>query len=293
MPPSNLQLLAKQIVEGFLIGLHKSPFHGFSVEFAEHRQYNRGDNLKHVDWKAYGRTEKMFIKKFEEETNLRCCLALDTSSSMQFRSNGWSKLEFSAVIAASLIQLMKTQMDASSLALFDEHLYSLSPAKTGITHTGILINELERVISVSQPQKQTRLAESLHELAERLHRRSLVVVFSDAPILQDEASTLIDALQHLRFNKHEVLFFHVLDKEKEMDLDYENRPYTFEDMETGQTIQLNPGAYREVFVQKIQEYKEYIKNRCLEHNIDYVFCDLQTDPSEILHQYLIKRNKIV
>lgn len=292
-PVHNLSLLARQIVEGFLIGLHKSPFHGFSVEFAEHRQYNSGDNLKYVDWKAYGRSDKMYIKKFEEETNLRCCLAIDTSNSMNYRSDGLSKLEYAAIIASSFTYLMKKQMDACSLALFDEKLYHLIPARTGAVQTRLIIAELETLLKENQEKTGTNLAKSLHELAERIQKRSLVIIFSDVPEDPSNLKELIAALQHLKYNKHEVLFFHILNEDKELNLNFENRPYTFEDMETGQTIQLNPEEYKSVFLEKSAEYREQIKDECLKHQIDYVYCDTKQNAELLLTEFLTKRNKMM
>src|SRR5690606_25626657 len=209
---------------------------GFSVEFAEHRLYNRGDNLKHVDWKVYGRSDRMFVKKFEEETNLRCCLALDTSSSMRYPPSGWSKLDYAALIAASLTLLLKKQMDAFSLALFDEHLHTLGPSKTGLQHQQSVLGSLDALRNAKAQGSLTRVPEALHELAERLHKRSLVVVFSDFPISAESSTALIHALEHLKFNKHEVLLFHLADERTEVRFEYENRPYTFEDPETGEIL---------------------------------------------------------
>lgn len=292
-PIQNLSLIARQVVEGFLIGLHKSPFHGFSVEFAEHRLYNSGDNLKYVDWKVYGRSDKLFIKKFEEETNLRCCLAIDTSSSMNFSNDGISKLEYAAVIAASISFLIKKQMDANALALFDDHLYHLIPPKAGAKQQQVILNELEQVIKQKSVKKETNLANSLHELAERIHQRSLMVIFSDIPEDPDHAQELLSALQHLKYNKHEVLLFHIIDAEQEMNLEFENRPYNFEDMETGEIVRLNPEDYKEYFSKKMKDNKEYFQSQCLKYGIDYVFCDMSDPPGLALSNYLAKRNKMM
>lgn len=293
-PIKNLHLLARQVVEGFLIGWHKSPFHGFSVEFAEHRLYNQGDNLKHVDWKVFGRNDKMFVKKFEEETNLRCCLALDTSSSMYFRDGGGlSKMEFACVVAASISYLLTKQMDASALALFDEKLQYLMPARSGAKQHQLIVNELERLLAKDEARRATDFPKSIHELAERLHQRSLVVIFSDVPENPERADEFLSALQHLKYNKHEVLLFHILEGQKEVDFSYDNRPYTFEDMETGTLLRLNPEEYKETFLKEINRYREFIKDECLKHRIDYVYCDLKTPPGEILANYLAKRNKMM
>jgi len=292
-PIQNLNLLARQVVEGFLIGLHKSPFHGFSVEFAEHRLYNPGDNLKYVDWKVFGRSDKLFVKKFEEETNLRCCLAIDTSSSMNFRNGGLSKLEYACVTAASISYLVKKQMDANALALFNDHLYKLIPAKAGSKQQQVIINELERLLHNKELKKETNFANSLHELAERIHQRSLIVLFSDVPEDPENAQELLSALQHLKYNKHEVLLFHIIDDEKEMNLEFENRPYNFEDMETGAIVRLNPEEFKSVFSEKMGKYRAYIQSQCLKYGIDYIFCDMQESPNLALSKYLVKRNKMM
>lgn len=292
-PVKNLSLLARQVVEGFLIGLHKSPFHGFSVEFAEHRLYNPGDPLKYVDWKVYGRSDRMFTKKFEEETNLRCCLALDTSSSMHYPQTGLSKLDYACVAAASLSYLIKKQMDACSLALFDRDLYYLTPAKTGNRQQQLIINTLENALHRKDTGRETNLSKCLHELAERLHQRSLVIIFSDIPEDPDHAETLLAALQHLRFNKHEIILFQVMNRSKELNFEYENRPYTFEDIETGEVLKLNPEEFRDTYMEKIRYYTQFIKDQCIRHQIDLVFCDMNEPPQLVLREYLAKRNKMM
>lgn len=292
-PIENLQFLVRQVVEGFLTGLHKSPFHGFSVEFSEHRLYNSGDNLRHVDWKVYGRTDKMFVKKYEEETNLRCCLAIDTSTSMDYPSEGMSKLDYSCVSAASLSWLMKKQMDALSLALFDEELYSLSPAKTGDKHQKYIMWELEKLLNRPKKRTGTNLPHSLHQLAERLHQRSLVIIFSDIPETPEEAESLLSALQHLKFNKHEIILFHILYDDKEIAFNFENRPYQLEDPETGEILQLNPENYRDIYKKTIGNYINFLKQETQKQKIDLVFCNMNVSPENLLRSYLVKRSKMM
>jgi uncharacterized protein (DUF58 family) len=289
----NLELIARQVVEGFIIGLHKSPFHGFSVEFAEHRLYNSGDNLKYVDWKVFGRSDRMFVKKFEEETNLRCCIAIDTSSSMFFPEEGVSKLQYSCVAAACLLHLFKKQMDAGALALFDESLYELTAARSGLRHYRMLMNELEKLLQKPDPHKQTRAPEALHQIAERLHQRSLVIVFSDMPDNPGQSEALFESLQHLRYNKHEVLLFHVVDGKKELDFDFENRPYEFVDMETNETLKVNPSDIKEEYIKRITEYRTRLENQCLQYRIDMITCDMREPVEQVLNRYLIKRNKMM
>lgn len=294
MPPvENLPLLARQVVEGFLIGLHKSPFHGFSVEFAEHRLYNPGDNLRYVDWKVYGRSDKMFLKKFEEETNLRCCLAIDTSSSMDYPLTGMTKLDYACISAASLSWLIRKQMDALSLALFDTNLYYLCPAKTGNKQQKFVINELEQLLSRKKEKTATDLPNSLHQLAERLHQRSLVIVFSDIPESPSEASSLLSALQHLKYNKHEVIFIHIVYGQKEIEFNFENRPYQLEDPETGESFLLNPENYKSLYQEEIKKYREFLHYEMLQHEIDLVSCNMDKVPKEVLRAYLVKRNKMM
>ncbi len=291
----NLELIAKQVVEGFIIGLHKSPFHGFSVEFAEHRIYNPGDALRHIDWKVYGRTDKLFIKRFEEETNLRCCLVLDTSSSMFFPEDDkkLNKLQFSCVAAASLLQLLKRQLDAGALALFDESLFSISDCRSANSHYRLLTSILQKTLNYSPPNKKTNAAKALHEIAERMHKRSLIVVFSDMMDDVDDIEELFAALQHLRYNKHEVILFHVMDGQKEMDFEFENRPYEFVDLESGDRIKLQPQQIKEQYVSRMKDFQLDIENRCHQYQIDRVAVDLSQDVNQVLYSFLLKRNKLL
>ncbi len=289
----HLELIARQVVEGFIIGLHKSPFHGFSVEFAEHRLYNPGDNLKYVDWKVYGRNDKMFVKKFEEETNLRCCIAIDSSASMYFPEEGMNKFQFSCIGAACLLYLLKKQLDAGSLALFNENLYQLTPARSGPRHYRMLINELEKLLQQPNTHKRTNAPAALHQLAERLHQRSLVIVFSDMPDSPEDEDALFSALQHLKYNKHEVLLFHVLDGKYEMAFDYDNRPYEFVDMETGNKLKINPSDIKDTYLRSMQAYRERLENHCLQYHIDLVRCDISEPVEQVLTRYLLKRNKMM
>ena len=291
----NLELIARQVVEGFIIGLHKSPFHGVSVEFAEHRLYNPGDPLRHIDWRVYGRTDKLFIKRFEEETNLRCCLVMDTSSSMQFPKDDKkpTKLQFSCVAAASLLQLLKRQLDAASVSMFDEQVYYFSECRSAHSHYRMLISELQRTMERTTENKVTNAAKALHLVAEQMHKRSLVVVFSDMMDDTDNIEDLFSALQHLRYNKHEVILFHVADGAQELDFDFENRPYEFVDMESGDRIKLQPQQIKEQYVQRMRDFQEVVANRCHQYQIDRVAVDLTKPVEEVLHAFLVKRNKLM
>jgi uncharacterized protein (DUF58 family) len=290
----NLELIARQAVEGFIIGLHKSPFHGFSVEFAEHRQYNPGDPLRHIDWRVYGRSDKLFVKKYEEETNLRCCILLDTSSSMQFpdEKDKLSKLQYGCVAAASLLQLMKRQLDASSLALFDEELYYKSDCRSAPTHYRALTMELSRVFDLENKNKTSNITQAIHQIAEQIHRRSLVIVISDMIDDAEQMDALFDSLQHLRYNKHEVILFHILDKKQELEFEFENRPYEFVDMETGERMKLQPSQMKEQYLKEMDLFRKKIENQCYQYNISRLETDLSEPVDKVLHSFLLKRNKM-
>ncbi|MEZ5015844.1 MAG: DUF58 domain-containing protein [Flavipsychrobacter sp.] len=291
----NLELLATQAVEGFIIGLHKSPFHGFSVEFAEHRLYNDGDSLKHIDWRIYGKTDKLFVKRYEEETNLRCCLVVDTSTSMRFPKieGKYSKLEFSAIAAASIMQLLKKQLDAASLALFDEHIHYFSEFRSAQSHYRMLIHQLEAELKKDIEQKKTNAIEAIHNIAEKIHKRSLVILFSDMIDDAENSEQLFEALQHLRYNKHEVILFHVIDGDQELHFDFENRPYEFVDMETGEKLKLQPQQIKEDYIQRVEEFRKTVEEKCLQYRIDYNIVDLTKDVGQVLNAFLLKRNKLL
>jgi uncharacterized protein (DUF58 family) len=262
----NLELLARQVVEGFITGLHKSPFHGFSVEFAEHRLYNSGDSIKNIDWKLYGRTDKLFVKRFEEETNLRCQIVMDISSSMYFPEKDFNKLLFSVYSAASLIYLFKRQRDAFGLSFFSDHV------------------------------EFTAVASALHDIAEQIHKRSLVIIFSDmleGGSAEQQLNEIFSALQHLKHNKHEVVIFNVLDHQKELDFDFENRPYQFIDIETREEMKIHPANVKETYTTAIQAYHKELKLRCAQYHIDLVDADIHAGFYQVLNAYLIKRGKML
>lgn len=283
-------------MEGFITGLHKSPFHGFSVEFAEHRLYNQGESTKHIDWKLYGRTEKLFIKRYEEETNLRCQLVIDTSSSMYFPvGEELNKLSFSIDSAAALIYLMRKQRDAVGVSLFDETLRLHTPCKSSMTHHRFLFAELEKYLRDYQPSNvsKTNVVDALHAVAQQTHRRSLVVIFSDMLDKAEDTDEIFAALQHLRHNKHEVVLFHVMDQQKELDFEFHNRPYTFVDMETGEEIKLNPNQLQDKVKEIANARQKALKLKCGMYRIDYVPADIHKGFDNVLMQYLIKRQKMV
>ena len=292
----SLDILAKQVVEGFITGLHKSPFHGFSVEFAEHRSYNKGESTRHVDWKLYARTEKLFTKKYEEETNLRCQMVLDCSSSMLFDNDGksLSKTEYAVYNIASLIELLKKQRDAVGLSLFSNKLELHTEAKSSVRHHRYLYSELEKQLKQykSEEQKGTSPIQALHDIAELSHKRSLVMIFSDMlddPTKQDD---LFQALLHLKHNKHEVILFHVVNKSAEIDFDLENRPYAMVDMETGEKIKLLPNEIKSHYIQQTKDYFSDIKRKCDSYGIDFMQADVAEGFREVLMKYLIKRKRM-
>jgi len=297
----SLEFIAKQVVEGFIVGLHKSPFHGFSVEFAEHRLYNAGESIKHIDWKLYGRTDKLFVKRYEEETNLRCRLIIDTSSSMYFpvkdkiSIDNPNKITFSVYAAAALALLFKKQRDAFGLSLFSDGIDLFTPEKSSGVHQKYIYGELEKLLTPLPPgeRKKTAAAGSLHEIADKIHKRSLVIIFSDMLETQSTGDALISALQHLKHNKHEVVLFHVADKEKEIDFDFDNRPYKFIDMEDGQEVKLTPSEVRELYVKKAQAFKEEIKLKCGQYRIGFIEADINKGFDQVLLPYLLKREKLL
>lgn len=292
----NIELLAKQVVEGFIIGLHKSPFHGFSVEFAEHRLYNPGESTKDIDWKVYARSDKMFTKKFEEETNLRCQIIIDTSSSMYFPvkedGKGLNKLQFSALAAASIMNLLKKQRDAFGLSIFDNDVRIHTKCRSATSHYRLLLTYLDGLIKDTQQNKTTSTAKALHQLADSIHRRSLVIIFSDMFDSNESNEDLFAALQHLKYAKHEVILFHVTDKKHELDFEYENRPYLFVDMESGEEIKLQHNQVKELYVEKVSAYKDALKMKCLQYKIEFIEADINEGFVPVLQNYMVKRNKM-
>ena len=292
----NLELLAKQIVEGFLIGLHRSPYHGFSVEFAEHRLYNKGESTKHIDWKLYARSDKMFVKQFEEETNLRAHIVLDTSSSMLFpyQQKSQSKLSFSVLCAAALVHLLRKQRDAVGMCTFSNQIDLLTPAKLSLRHAQLLYSHLNQIYHAEKIEKNrtTQFSETLHQLSETLPKRSLVIVFTDF-IGDDSPTQIMEALQHLRFNRHEVLLISVRDLELESKFKFDNRPSHFIDLETGESVKLNPTEVREFYEVRQKEFFTELELLCGQFSIDYVEADIRKDFRQVLQSYLLKRKKLM
>lgn len=294
-PSFSLELLARQLVEGFITGLHKSPYHGFSVEFAEHRLYNEGESTRHIDWKVYARTDKLFTKRYEEETNLRCLIALDKSPSMFYPAESMAKIRFSVYAAAALAHLLQHQRDAVGLCLFNDAVETITPVKSTPTHLNKVFTLLEQTLKTDKPGSlavQTNVASVLHEIAEKIHKRSLVVLFSDMFDSHENTEELFKALQHLKHNKHEVVVFHVMDHLTELAFNFEDRPLEFIDLESQERLKFNPTDVKVQYVDEITKFHKAIKIRCNQYKIDYVEADVRTDFNNILQTYLIKRAKM-
>jgi len=295
---SALEFKARQVVEGFLAGLHKSPFHGFSVEFAEHRAYNAGESTRHIDWKLFARTDKVFVKRYEEETNLRCQLVVDASSSMYFPAKGesreFNKVEFAVHAAAAFIQLLRKQRDAVGLTVFSDDVKVAEQARSNALHLRHLMHHLEDLLAVDAPDRGqgTGVVEALHDIAQRAHRRSLVVVLSDMLDGADREEEVFDALQHLRFNKHDIILFHVVDRKHELDLDLRDRPYTFVDVETGQRVKAHPAEVRDAYRTAMAERWHRLKLKCGQYRIDLVEADINAGFEPLLLEFLTKRSRL-
>jgi len=293
---ANLELLARQVVEGFITGLHQSPFHGFSAEFAEHRSYNSGESIKNIDWKLLARTDKFFVKQFEEETNLRCCLLLDTSSSMNFPDKGTNKLQFSIYAIASLMYLFKKQRDAFGLGIFSDKLDWMSQVKSTNVHLFYLYAELEKAYSQPKEKTSTNITQVLHHVAGQIHQRSLVIIFSDMfenSLDNEKLQSLFAAIQHLKYSKHEVVIFNVTDKHKEMEFGYDSRPHHFIDMESGEQVRVHPNKIRASYQAALQRYRHELELKCAQYHIDLIDAYIEEGYNNILKSYLIKRNKMI
>ncbi len=280
---SNMSLRARLVVEGYIIGQHKSPFHGFSVEFAEHRAYGPGDEIRHIDWKLYGKTDRFFVKQYEEETNLRSYILLDTSRSMEYKSNKISKLDYGNYLSAALAYLMINQQDGVGLTLFDNQIQTFIPPRSKPSHVNTILTHLDKTGSA----KDTDVGIVLHEMAERIKKRGLIILISD---LFDETENIINGLKHFRHNKQEIIVFHVMDR-KELNFDFSNRT-KFKDMETDEQITTEPWKIKKIYQKAIQSYQNELRLRCREQKIDYVplFTDQNLDLA--LNEYLKKRQRL-
>ena len=298
---NSLDFFSRQVVEGFITGLHKSPFHGFSVEFAEHRLYNSGESTRNIDWKLYGRTDKLFVKRYEEETNLRCQLLIDHSSSMYFplEQHGDyehpNKLTFAVYAAALIVELLVRQRDAFGLTLFSDKVELQTEVRSSAVHQhylyGILEQLLKPVSGDKLERRGTSIAECIHLMAEKMHRRSLVVIFTDAFVGDDEQEPLFDALRHLRHCKHEVLLFHTMDYDKELELNYGNRPYYFVDMESDRRLKVFPAEIAERYRAAMQAQTEAVRRHAMQYRIDYVPVDIGRGFDQVMQPYVLKRSR--
>jgi uncharacterized protein (DUF58 family) len=280
---STMELRARLVVEGFVTGLHRSPHKGFSVEFAEHRQYMPGDPIKHIDWKVFGKTDRFYIKEYEEETNLRGHVLLDASASMAYSSGGVSKLEYGRYLAAALVYLMLKQQDSVGLLVFDEGVREFIPPRSSATQLHLLLSELDR----AGPSSSTDIGLVLHDLARRIRRRGLVILISD---LLDDPADVVPGLKHFRHLRHEVIVFHVLDP-REVDFGF-NMDATFRDMETGETMTTEPFSIRGDYVGAVREWREALRHDCAESRIDYVPVLTSTPYDLALFSYLEKRRRL-
>lgn len=296
-----LELLAHQVVEGFITGLHKSPFHGFSVEFAEHRLYNQGESVKHIDWKLFGRTDRMYVKRYEEETNLRCQIVIDGSSSMYYplhdktSMENMDKMTFSVYAAAAIIQLLHRQRDASGLSIFTDQIKLHTEAHSNLVHRKFLFTRLNELIEKKETDKTgdtTFAANALHEVADNIHKRSLVIIFSDM-FDNNPNEELFPALQHLKHNKHEVILFHVTDKKAEIDFSFDNKPYKFVDLESGEEIKIRPHEIKDDYVKRLNNFRTELMRRCAQYHIEFVEADINLGFKQILLPFLLKRMKMM
>ncbi len=294
---THLELLAKQVVEGFISGMHKSPFHGFSSEFSEHKVYNAGESTKHIDWKLFARTDKLFTKRYEEETNLRCHIIIDNSSSMhypmidKYQLDSLNKISFSVLATASLMQVLKKQRDAVGISVYSDHYEYYSPEKGSDRHHQMLLHQLDQLLTKPSSAKATKTYTFLHQIAEKIHRRSLVFLFTDMLQADTDPERLFEALQHLKHNKHEVVLFHTFDGEKELKFDFSNTPTRFVDVETGDALPLYADTIKENYEKAVTTYFDSLRMKCMQYKIKYVPVDTTKDFGTILTTYFVERQK--
>jgi len=293
----NLELLAKQVVEGFISGMHKSPFHGFSAEFAEHKIYNQGESTRHIDWKLFAKTDKLYTKRYDDETNLRCHLIIDNSSSMHypemqdFSISNLNKIAFSALASASLMHMLKKQRDAVGMSVYSDAYDFYAPEKGSERHHQMLLSQLSQAVTTKTLNKKTETYTYLHQIAEKIHRRSMIFLFTDMFQTSEDETKLFDALRHLKHNKHEVVLFHVFDKDKELRFDFNNKPKRFVDVETGEFINLYSETVKENYEKAVSNYFEDLRLKCGQYRIKYVEADINKNFDNILTTYMIERQR--
>ncbi|SFU29346.1 Protein of unknown function DUF58 [Pustulibacterium marinum] len=292
----NLDLLANQVVEGFISGIHKSPFHGFSSEFAEHRIYNPGESTRHIDWKLYGKTDKLYTKRYEEETNMRCHIIIDNSSSMHYPTlkqnffDNYNKIGFSTLATAALMNLLKRQRDAVGLSIYADSYEFYAPEKGSERHHQMLLHQLSQLSSKKGVQKETKTYTYLHQIAEKIHRRSMIFLFTDMFQTETDTEALFEALKHLKYNKHEVVLFHTVDTNTEALFEFGSKPKKFTDVETGETVDLYAEHVKDVYQEKIATYFKELKLQCAQYKIKYVEANIQKDLNKILQTYLTEKH---
>lgn len=290
----HLELLANQIVEGFISGMHKSPFHGFSAEFAEHKVYNIGESTKHIDWKLFAKTDRLYTKKFEEDTNLRCHIIIDNSSSMHYpklqdQENFFqNKIGFSVLASAVLMNILKKQRDAMGLSVFSDSYEYYAPEKGSDRHHRMILNALENLLESPKVQKTTDTIKYLHQIAEKIHRRSMIILFTDM-FQEGNEEALFTALQHLKHNKHKVVLFHVIDTKTELNFDFDNGPRKFIDIETGEELTVFADNVKEEYEKGVSNYFHKLALTCSQNKIKYIPVGVADSFDKILTTYLVEK----
>lgn len=293
----NLDLLARQVVEGYISGMHKSPFHGFSAEFAEHKIYNNGESTRHIDWKLFAKSEKLYTRRYEEETNLRCHLIIDNSASMHYPKiekqdrQHLNKIGFSVLASACLMEILKRQRDAVGVSIYSDEFEFYAPERSGERHHHMLLNKFDEVLRSDKVRSSTDTYNYLHQIAEKLKRRSLIFLFTDMFQEDTYEEKLFEALRHLKYNRHEIVLFHVMDQKKELEFDFENSPRRFTDVETGAEIDLYSENIRNTYREEVKKYLENLKLQCAKYRITYVAADINKNFENILTTYLIDKQK--
>ena len=298
----HLELLANQVVEGFISGMHKSPFHGFSAEFAEHKVYNVGESTKHIDWKLFAKTDRLYTKRFEEETNLRCHIIIDNSSSMHYpklkESQNFfeNKIGFSVLASAVLMSLLKKQRDAVGLSVFSDTYEYYAPEKGSDRHHRMILNTLEGLLEKPVTKKNTNTITFLHQIAEKIHRRSMIILFTDmfqsgpeSRSLGTGEEALFNALQHLKHNKHKVVLFHVVDNKTELNFDFDNAPRKFIDVETGEEVAIFADNVKEEYEKQVKSYFKKLALTCSQNQIKYIPVSVNESFEKVLMTYLVEK----
>ncbi|MGF1635540.1 MAG: DUF58 domain-containing protein [Cyclobacteriaceae bacterium] len=288
----HLNLLARQLVEGFITGLHKSPYHGFSVEFAEHRLYNTGESTRNIDWKVYARTDKLFTKRFEEETNLRCHILIDNSSSMYYPTDNYGKITFAVMSAAAISYMLQRQRDAVGVTAFSNVIEWQTALKSTSLHLNQVFALLNNLLQEKPVNKGTSIPEVLNSIALKIHKRSLVVLFTDMFDNRETIEETFSALQHLKHHNHEIILFHITENKTEFGFEFSDRPHEFIDLETNERILLQPSMIRSEYKKRISSHYHDLKIKCGQYKIDFVEADINDDFDKILLAYLIKRSKM-